>query len=289
MQALRGAEVQTVVLALHGTFGEDGRVQGCLEMCRLPYTGSGVLASAIAMDKPTALALFKRAGLSIPRGVTVPKSEMERPGGQRSVLDDVLAGPQAMKFPMFVKPAEGGSSVGTGPAGNPDQLIHALKRVFDLASVALVEEAVNGREISVGVIEVQPGNPVALPPTEIILQGSEFFDYEAKYTPGRCIEQTPANLTPHQLSAVKHAAVTAHMVLGCYGYSRTDMILPLDGGAPVVLETNTLPGMTPNSILPKQAAEAGIPFEDLLELLIAQSLIRGTPLATMGMDSRKTR
>jgi D-alanine-D-alanine ligase len=287
--SLHHAGIQVVMLALHGTFGEDGRIQGMLEMAGFPYTGSGVLASAVAMDKPWALSAFKRVGLAIPQGVTVSREDMERPGGQRPVLDDILAGAIAMKFPLFVKPAEGGSSVGTGSAENPDQLIHALKRVFEIAPVALVESAVVGREISVGVIEVKPGKPVALPPTEIILQGSEFFDYEAKYTPGRCREVTPAEIPSASMSAAMHAALAAHSVLGCYGYSRTDMILPADGQHPVVLlETNTLPGMTPMSILPQQAAEAGIPFEDLLDLLLAQALARGTPLATTDPATRPT-
>jgi D-alanine-D-alanine ligase len=282
LNAMYAMGIEVALLGLHGTFGEDGRVQGLLEMARIPYTGSGVLASAMAMDKPAALGAFKRVGLATPQGVTVLRSDMDKPGGHKRVLDDILAGPQSMKFPMFVKPAEGGSSVGTGPAANADQLIGVLKKVFAIAPVALVEEAIIGREISVGVLEAEPGRPVSLPPTEIVLQGSEFFDYEAKYTPGRCQEVTPAPLSPAQLQAAKHTAVMAHTVLGCYGYSRSDMIIPADGRKPVIiLETNTLPGMTPTSILPQQAAAAGIPFEELLDLLIAQAVVRGTPLGTL--------
>lgn len=268
--------VDRALLALHGTYGEDGRIQGFLEVAGIPYTGSGVLASAVAMDKPTALEVFRRAGLKVPQGAQISRGEFETLGEPQAILRRLFPGTFRPAYPLFVKPASGGSSVGTGPVYDATHLIPALEFVYAHDDVALVEEAVKGREISVGVLERTPKRPEALPPTEIVLLGSEFFDYDAKYTPGKCQEVTPAPLEPRTLQLAQNAAVQAHLALGCKGYSRTDMIVTADSVPEVVLlETNTLPGMTPTSILPQQAAAIGISFEDLLDLLLSHAeLIR---------------
>ncbi len=258
--------VDCAFLALHGQFGEDGRIQGFLQSAGIPFTGSGVLASALSFHKGLTLGAYRGAGLATPRGARTSDPDPGSPA---------LAG---LRFPLFVKPVQGGSSVGMGIARDRAELAAALGCALAVDSEALVEEKVEGVEVSCGVIDlVRDGRLVstAMPPTEIRPVKGDFFDYEAKYTPGMSREITPAPLDAALLAEIRRCALAAHRVLGCEGMSRTDMIVPpAPGAAPVLLETNTIPGMTPTSILPQQAAAAGIGFADFLDALIAHAAFR---------------
>ncbi len=256
-----GEGVHCAFLALHGQFGEDGAVQGFLETLGIPYTGSGVLASAIAFHKILSLDIFRGAGLTTPRGMRV---HHETP------ISEIL---ERLQLPVFVKPVRGGSSVGMSYVEKEEDLAPAIKLALVTDTEALVEEKVDGVEVSCGVLDlVRDGNIVStpLPPTEIRPLESAYFDYEAKYRPGKSKEITPANLQPTIIRKIQLCALRAHQALGCEGMSRTDMIVREDG-EPVVLETNTIPGMTPTSLLPQQAEAIGMSFADFLDTLITHA------------------
>lgn len=254
--------VDCAFLALHGQYGEDGRLQGFLEAAGIPYTGSGVLASAVCFNKRLTLQIYEDAGLSIPQGVTV--------GGPDSSKAAELS------LPVFVKPSEGGSSVGMSLVHLPEQLDAAIALALETSTEAIVEERVDGIEVSCGVLDLlRDGqvSPTAMPPTEILPAASEFFDYEAKYTAGKSREITPANLPADVTRRVQECARAAHIALGCEGMSRTDMIVPADG-EPRLLETNTIPGLAPTSLLPQQFVHYGITFPEFIDGLIDNALLR---------------
>jgi D-alanine-D-alanine ligase len=229
-----------------------------LDLIGIPYVGSGVLASALAMDKSVAKKIFAVEGIPVPRGVVI---EREDASEERVLQARALA-------PAFVKPSRQGSSLGMSLVHRPEELRSALEKAFAYDTRVLVEERLVGREISVGVI----GNRrlTALPVVEIIPK-REFFDYRAKYDPECSDEICPANLTADEIQAAQNLALRAHRALECRGLSRVDMILTPDRGS-VVLEVNTLPGMTVNSLLPKAARAAGIPFGELLDRLVRLAL-----------------
>ncbi|MCX7626117.1 MAG: D-alanine--D-alanine ligase [Candidatus Sumerlaeaceae bacterium] len=257
-------EVHCALLILHGQFGEDGCIQGFLDTLGVPYTGSGVLASALAFDKALTLDVLRGAGLATPHGLCVTTS----------AAPDWIAA--RVKLPVFVKPVRGGSSVGMSLVRVPEDLASALELAFATDSRVLVEERVDGVEVSCGVLDLVRGDhleTLALPPTEIRPKSSPFFDYEAKYLPARSEEITPAPLPQVVLERIRECALRAHRALGCQGMSRTDFIVTPDG-TPVVLEVNTIPGMTPTSLLPQQAAAVGIEFPALLDALIEHALYR---------------
>jgi D-alanine-D-alanine ligase len=260
--------VDCAFLAFHGQFGEDGRVQGFLQSAGIPFTGSGVLASALAFNKQLTLMCYRDAGLAVARSVV-----MRAPRADDPRLAQV-------RYPVFVKPVQGGSSVGIRLVRGPGGVQAALECALATDAEALVEEAVEGVEVSCGVLDLIRGDEVvstAMPPTEIRPVGTDYFDYDAKYVPGRSQEITPAGLPEPVLDGIRRAALLAHRVLGCEGMSRTDMIVPREPGvAPVLLETNTIPGMTPTSLLPQQAAAVGIDFAGFVDALIAHALHRAT-------------
>jgi D-alanine-D-alanine ligase len=257
--AVTGSRIDVAFLALHGPYGEDGTIQGLLEILGLPYVGSGVLASALAMDKAMAKTVLFADGIPVPRGLV-----FERGSEEEAVLHRAAA-----LLPAVVKPARQGSSIGLSLVTEAATLRAALGEAFAHDDRVLVEERVVGRELTVGVI----GNRelTALPVVEIICQQG-LFDYGAKYDPARSEEICPARLPPPVAAAAQALARRAHRALGCRGLSRTDMILAPGGLA--VLEVNTLPGMTVNSLLPKAARAAGIPFGDLLDRLLQLALER---------------
>lgn len=250
--------IDVAFIALHGLYGEDGTLQGMLDLIGLPYVGSGVLASALAMDKAMANKVLAAEGIPVPRGVVIERDELDGDSMRRA---------QAF-VPAFVKPSRQGSSLGMSLVHRPEELPSALERAFEHDTRVLVEERLVGREITVGAI----GNRrlTALPVVEIVPK-REFFDYRAKYDPDLSDEICPADLAPVVVQAVQDLALRAHRALDCRGLSRVDMILTPDRG-PVVLEVNTLPGMTVNSLLPKAARAAGIPFGDLLDRLVRLAL-----------------
>ena len=253
------AELDVAFILLHGRFGEDGTVQGFLDLLGLPYQGSGVLGSALAMDKDSAKTLYRAHDLPVSAWRMAQASDAVTP--ERLLTD--------LSLPLVVKPVRQGSSLGMSIARSPEELSAAVALAFAYDQSVMVEEFVSGREITVGVL----GNDTltALPPVEIIPgQDHPFFDYQAKYQAGGSQEICPANLPEAVTRKAQGYALTAHRALKLRGYSRTDMIIT-DRDI-IVLETNTIPGMTPTSLLPQAAAAAGIPFPELLDRLLALAL-----------------
>lgn len=258
------AKFDAVFLGLHGGLGENGSIQGFLDVLGIPYTGSGVLASALAMDKYRSNLLFQKIGLPVAPFVEIIK-------GRDDVKKTVLNLP--FSFPIFVKPTLGGSSVNTGPAHTPEEAITFIEKVFVSESRVLLQELVKGTEVSIGVIEKKEGNSfqtIPLVPTEIRPK-SEFFDYEAKYKKGASEEITPAEISKELTETLQNYTVLCHQTLGCRGYSRTDFIIR--DGIPFVLETNTLPGMTGTSLIPQQAKYMNIKMEDVFRYLLEMALV----------------
>jgi D-alanine-D-alanine ligase len=268
-ESVREAVAADVVfIALHGTFGEDGTVQGMLETLGMPYTGSGPLASALAMHKHKAKELFTLYGLSVPRGIRLDAL---------AVRSDPAAAAarvvEAVGLPAIVKPDRGGSSVGAALATDEAALEAALVAASRLDEAVLVEERIVGREVTCAILEDPSGEPRTLPLVEIVPRGQAFFDFESKYDTERGAEEiVPARLDPEATAACQEAALTAHRALGCEGFSRVDMFWTEAG--PVVLELNTIPGLTPGSLLPKAARAAGIGLDEVCRRLVDAAMRR---------------
>ena len=251
-----GEPLDVVLIALHGTWGEDGRIQGLLDTIGVPYTGSGVLASALAMDKVMAKTVLKANGLDVPKGEVVRHAD----GAD-------LERAKQVGLPAFVKPVASGSSVGAHIIRRAEDLSPAIADALKYDERALVEEYIQGRELTVAVI----GNDDLTPlPVIEILTRREFFDYHAKYDAGESEEVCPAQIPADVATRAQELAVRAHRALDCRGMSRTDFVWAGDRMA--ALEVNTIPGMTANSLLPKAARAAGIPFGDLLARLVGWAL-----------------
>lgn len=258
----RGTGIPDVVfIALHGPGGEDGAVQGMLEVFGIPYTGSGVLASALAMDKAMSKRVLTCEGVLMPKDVVVTR---------RKPIEPQLKSVASLSHPVIVKPSRQGSTFGVTIAATPQDLAAAVDMAFRYDEVALVEQLIVGTEITVPII----GNDdlEVLPIVEIV-PAKGFYDYEAKYTPGATDEIVPARLPDVISEQARDIARTCHRVLGCRGMSRTDMIVTAAGEI-YTLEVNTIPGMTPTSLLPRSAEAAGISFSQLLDRLINLALER---------------
>jgi len=248
-------QIDAALIILHGPYGEDGTVQGLLELLDIPYQGTGVLGSAVCMNKLAAKQIYEQWGIPVPPSVTLQNSD--RPDTR--LLVDQLG------LPLVVKPVVGGSSIGMTIVQSGDDLEAALARAFEQDDTALVEAYIKGIEITGAVL----GNDhlEALPLIEIIPDPQHtFFDYEAKYTAGITQEICPARISPALTEKAQSYARMAHQALFCKGYSRTDMLVR--GEDIFVLETNTIPGMTPTSLFPQAAQAAGIAFDQLLDRLI---------------------
>jgi D-alanine-D-alanine ligase len=263
-----GADV--VFIAMHGAGGEDGCVQGLLTLLGLPYTGSGVLASALAMDKVRAKEVYRLNDIPVARQAVVSRRDFARVERRASLIDDVA---RTVGFPAVVKPVLGGSSVATHVVSTREELLGAIEDALSVDPRALVEEQLAGTEVTCGVLGGgQLEETRALPVTEIVPAGGAFFDFRAKYTKGASEEITPARIDEATTRRVQELAVRAHDALGCEGMSRTDFIIR--EGVPHALETNTVPGLTPQSLLPQAAAAAGLTFAELLDRLIESALLR---------------
>lgn len=258
IQTLKRWKTEVVFPCLHGPGGEDGCIQGLLELAGIPYAGSGVQASSLAMDKVITKRLLSQAGLPTP-----PWKLVERQFGMR-----IAECGKSLSLPCVVKPPSQGSSVGITMVKKRAQAVAALKLAWSYEPTALVESYVKGREFTVGILGGE-----ALPVVEIVAK-NDFYDWQSKYEEGGSRHLCPAPVPGGLEKKIKALAQQAHRLLGCRGWSRVDMML--DGkGRLWILEVNTLPGMTPTSLLPDAARAAGIDFGQLLQRMLEASLIRG--------------
>lgn len=259
---LRQLHPDCVFIALHGPFGEDGRIQGMLDMLGIPYTGSGCAASAIAIDKRRAKTLVKATGVTVADHIefTHGQWDADRKGLSGRVREEI-------GFPCVVKSPRQGSSLGMGIPQTLDEFPAVVDHVFGFGYRAMVERFVSGIELTCAVLDVaEIERPRALPVTEIRPVSGKFFDYHAKYTPKASEEITPAKVPDAIRDRAQEIAVRAHETVGCRGFSRSDMIL--SGDQLVWLEVNTVPGLTETSLFPQAAQADGIALPELFDLLI---------------------
>lgn len=268
LQHLQQMQLDVAFLGFHGTYGEDGKIQAALDLCGIRYTGSGHTASAVAMDKPLARRVFQGAGLPVAKAVELSANGLSDLASARVSAAELV---RTLGLPVVVKVPAGGSSVGVEIPKTEEQLADSLLRLGNGQDRLLCEQFIAGVEITVGVLQHPDGQYQVLPVVEIAPVQAEFFDYQAKYTSGGSEEIVPARIPEAQAHRAQLLGMAAHRALGCAGVSRTDMIIGADG-EPILLETNTLPGLTPASLLPKSAAAAGLNYEGLLHRIVAAAL-----------------
>ncbi len=264
LQELKSKQVDLAFLAVHGSFGEDGTVQALLEKYGIAYNGSRIASSLLIMNKTISGEIFAAEGLKVPQTMTFTRYEL--------VKDPAIINKAGkFDFPLIVKPASQGSSVGVTVVETQADLLPAIEFALEHDNQIIVQQFIKGREVSCAVIEGDGNSALqALPPTEIIPKSADFFDYYAKYTKDATQETTPPEMPQSTIKSIQEIAVKAHKILDCRGYSRTDMIV--QGKSIFIIETNTLPGLTSTSILPQQAAAAGISFAELLDKIITSAL-----------------
>jgi len=268
-------EVDVVLPLLHGTFGEDGTIQGLLEMAGIRYAGAGVLASAVGMDKEYMKLLFAARGLPIGPYVVVREPEWTSPARKR-VLDEIT---ETLGYPVFVKPARGGSSIGTSRVESPDELEDAVEIARQHDRKVLVEVAIDGVEVECAVLEGLDGGPTeaSLPGQVIVDPHSTWYDFEAKYLGGETGMQIPAQIPAEAITLVRQLSAAAFDAISCEGLARVDCFYTSDGTV-LVNEINTMPGMTPASGFPKMWAATGLPLPRLIDRIIATALAKqGSP------------
>jgi D-alanine-D-alanine ligase len=249
-------KIECAFLALHGRFGEDGTIQGMLELMRIPYTGSGVLASALALHKIMAKKLFLYEKIPTPPFEVFQREEIEK-----DLLRTV-----SLPMPLVVKPAREGSTIGVSIVRKEEEIIPALKEAGRYDDEILIEKFMGGSEITVGILEDIP-----LPIVEIVPK-SGFYDYHSKYTKGETQYIIPARIPREKYLYAQEIGLKAFKMLGCSGFARVDLVTD-EEGSPFVIDVNTMPGMTETSLLPKAAEFAGIQFGDLVErILLGASL-----------------
>jgi D-alanine-D-alanine ligase len=266
---LRAERPDACYIALHGKYGEDGTIQELLEFLRIPYTGPGVTASALAWDKSVAKRLFVEAGIPTPAWITLTADAFKEMGAA-TVLDlvpDAVGG-----FPVVVKPSKQGSALGLARVERADELPEALLSALSFGEAALVEKWIDGPELAVSVLHDDGGEPLVLPPVEIVAK-SGLFDFSAMYTAGETDYYVPARLTGEITAEVVRLARQVHGLLGCRDVSRVDMVVSA-AGTPQVLEVNTSPGMTEISLLPMAASAIGMTFQDVVERIVRSALAR---------------
>ena len=259
-RVLRQTPIDVAWIALHGRWGEDGCIQGLLESMGIPYTGSSVLASALAMDKLKAKEMFRLHYVPTPPYYVVDAEGLAE-------IEEVHG---SFGFPVVVKPRREGSSIGVGIARDPGELARAVEDALRFDPHALVERFVRGKEIAVGILDGRVLGGVEIVPKR------GFYDYQAKYQKGMTDYHLPPRLEPTRYLGVLTLAARAHEVLGCSGATRVDLLVT-EGQNEYVLEVNTLPGMTPTSLLPKIARSAGMDFGDLCESILAGARLHSAP------------
>ena len=271
-ESLRTGGYDVAFPVVHGAVGEDGALQGLLEVLALPYVGSDVLASALAMHKRIARVLFERAGLPVARGLALSRGNA-REAAARARTE---IGPR-----LVVKPSSHGSAIGVTrleESATLDDVARALEATWALDPFAIVEHFARGREVTCGVLDVDPDHgPQALPPTEILSPNDPFYNYEARYAPGRSVHVCPAKLPPAVFARVQQVAVGAHVALGCRDLCRVDFVVGDEGDpdAVTLLEVNTLPGMTATSLYPEAAGVKGLTMPALCSALATVAHKRG--------------
>jgi D-alanine-D-alanine ligase len=268
---LRELRPDVVFIALHGPGGEDGTVQELLEILDLPFTGPGVAACALCMDKVAAKHEIRAAGIPTPDWAAF-NSTAFRELGAADALEEIE---ERLGFPLVVKPASQGSSLGVEFAATRDEVPEALLAAFSYDDRVLLERYVKGRELAVSVLDGD-----ALPIVEAIPREEDFFNFEARYEIGRTDYVCPADLPGDQTERVQELATRTYETLGCSGFARVDLMLG-DGG-PQVLEVNAIPGLTDTSLFPMAAEAAGIDFTQLVERILASARLRHGGVATSG-------
>jgi D-alanine-D-alanine ligase len=251
-EQVRRAGIGVAFNGLHGKYGEDGAIQGLLEIMGIPCTGSGILASAMGMNKIISKMVFKNHGLQVGPYMVLDVDKQEQ-------LNEV---PSIMAYPVVVKPSSEGSSVGVSLVYRHEDLKAAAEHAFTYDREILVEKYIPGKEVQVGILGKR-----ALGAIEIVPKNSAFYDYDAKYKEGGSAHFFPARISKDEYQRVLEAGRVAHSALGCRGYSRVDFIMN-ESGAPYILEVNTLPGMTATSLLPDIARGVGMPFPELVEEIL---------------------
>ncbi len=250
-------KIDLAFLALHGRFGEDGTVQGMLEMMRIPYTGSGVLASALALHKVMTKKVIACENIPTPRFEVLSRGEIDKERVQASSL----------ALPRVVKPAREGSTIGISIVREEKEWLPALKEAAKYDEEILVEEFISGKEITVGILEDIP-----LPIVEIVPR-SGFYDYHSKYTKGETEYVIPARIAREKYLYAQEISMKAFHALRCSGCARVDLMTD-EAENPYVIDVNTMPGMTETSLLPQAASYAGIPFEDLIERILLGASVK---------------
>ncbi|WP_339062665.1 D-alanine--D-alanine ligase [Tepidibacillus marianensis] len=256
-------DVDVVYLALHGRYGEDGKIQGLLEILEIPYVGSGVLSSALAMDKAKAKRMFDYAGIRVAKDLLIKR---EQPVTLELIEEEI-------GFPLVVKPNQEGSTIGLSIVTKLDELRKAIDEAFAYDSEILIEEFISGTEVTVAVLETEK-DIETLPIIEIVPNKNSYYDYESKYAIGGSDHIIPARIDENMENVIKKWAVAAHQVLGCTTLSRVDFIIPKDQSLPVILEVNTLPGMTETSLYPDAARAIGLSYEDIVYRFVEITLNR---------------
>jgi D-alanine-D-alanine ligase len=265
--ALMADRPDVVVIALHGSTGEDGSLQGILDMCNVPYVGASASSARLAWDKPSAKAVLAAAGISTPPWVVLPQERFTELGA-RAVLDRIT---DQLGLPLMVKPAQGGSGLGASVVREPGALPTAMVSCFAYHPTALVEPYVTGMDVAVAVLDLGDG-PVALPAVEIVARDG-VYDYAARYTAGVTTWHAPARLPSDVAARVEDVALAAHAALGLGDMSRIDLIVDADG-QPQVLEASVAPGMTDTSLLPMAVTAAGMDLGKTLATLVTRAIDR---------------
>lgn len=263
LEKIISLNVDLVFIGLHGKYGEDGRIQGLLDMLEIPYVGSDVLSSALAMDKEKAKQVFSKNNIPVAKSIAY---HITRDTNKQQMIAQIKS---LFKVPFVIKPNREGSTLGLTIVQNYDEIEKAVDKAIKSDDIILVEEFVEGLEITVPVLG-SIGNEKALPIIEIIPK-NDFYDYESKYSVGGSEHIIPARIDQQTTKIVQEYAVKAHQSLGCKTYSRVDFILTKDF-TPIILEVNTLPGMTPTSLFPNAAQAIGMSYEEMIEKIVEFSL-----------------
>ncbi len=264
VENIKKSKIDVAIISAHGKYGEDGTIQGLLELLGIPYVGSGVLASALALDKMMAKKIFTFHQIPTPKWKGLSKKELE----ERD-LNNILKDLSYLKKPWIIKPATQGSTIGLSLVNQEEELLKGIELAFQYDENIIVEEYIKGTEITAGIYDIN--KPICLPLIEIIPK-TGFYDYKTKYTPGLSDHIIPARLPKEIYEKAQGLGVLAHQALGCRHLSRVDMIVEENTNNIYVLEVNTIPGMTETSLYPEAAKAFGIEFPDLIDNFIKATL-----------------